>query len=109
MLDNERLKPQKVCFPLRKCLQEAKVPVISLDELLPLNLLDLKEKVSGLSLELELPSAPLREEIIDLLLDKCFEEKKPVRIAGIIQVMEDGHGFILQEKKIGLNRNVLCS
>ena len=71
--------------------------VISLDELLPLNLLDLKEKVASLPVEIELPSAPLREEIIDLLLDRCLEEMKPVRVSGIIQVMEDGHGFLLQE------------
>ena len=62
-----------------------------------LNLLDLKEKVASLPVEIELPSAPLREEIIDLLLDRCLEEKKPVQVSGIIQVMEDGHGFLLQE------------
>ena len=49
--------------------------VISLDELLPLNLLDLKEKVGSLPVEIELPSAPLREEIIDLLLDRCLGKK----------------------------------
>ncbi|HAU59686.1 MAG TPA: transcription termination factor Rho [Opitutae bacterium] len=46
-----------------------------------------------------MPAAPLREEVIDLLLDCCLEQKVPVQVSGIIQVMEDGHGFLLQEKE----------
>jgi transcription termination factor Rho len=71
---------------------------ILLDELLPLSLQGLKERVAELDLGIELPSAPLREEIIDLLLAACLEKVVPVRISGILEVMEDGHGFLLQEK-----------
>ena len=53
---------------------------IDLNDLLDSSLLELKEKVSGLSLELSLPAAPLREEIIDLLLDKCFEKVVPLEL-----------------------------
>ena len=69
-----------------------------LDELLPLSLQELKTKVSKLDLEFELPAAPLREEIVDALLDACLEKVVPVRISGILEVMEGGHAFLLQEK-----------
>ena len=48
---------------------------------------------------MDLGQAPLREEIIDALLAKCLEEKTPVLISGIVQVMEDGHAFLLQQKE----------
>ena len=65
--------------------------------MLALSLQELKEKV--VSFELDLGQAPLREEIIDALLAKCLEDKTPVLISGIIQVMEDGHAFLLQQKE----------
>ena len=34
-----------------------------------------------------------------LVLAQCLEDKLPVALSGIIQVMEDGHGFILQQKE----------
>ena len=97
LLENEEIKTEEGLLSIAEMFAGSEGSVISLDELLPLNLLDLKEKVGSLPVEIELPSAPLREEIIDLLLDRCLEEKKPVRVSGIIQVMEDGHGFLLQE------------
>ena len=97
LLENEEIKTEAGLLSIAEMFAGSEGSVISLDELLPLNLLDLKEKVASLPVEIELPSAPLREEIIDLLLDRCLEEKKPVRVSGIIQVMEDGHGFLLQE------------
>ena len=97
LLENEEIKTEEGLLSIAEMFAGSEGSVISLDELLPLNLLDLKEKVASLPVEIELPSAPLREEIIDLLLDRCLEEKKPVRVSGIIQVMEDGHGFLLQE------------
>ena len=63
-----------------------------------MSLQELKTKVSKLDLEFELPAAPLREEIVDALLDACLEKVVPVRISGILEVMEDGHAFLLQEK-----------
>ena len=85
----------------RPCIEvfvSSESPPIVLDELLPLSLQELKTKVSKLDLEFELPAAPLREEIVDALLDACLEKVVPVRISGILEVMEDGHAFLLQEK-----------
>ena len=43
-------------------------------------------------------AAPLREELVDLLLDSAFgKSDTPVQLSGIIQVMEDGHGFIFNK------------
>ena len=71
---------------------------ICLDELLSLSLQELKEKIVSLPLQMELGTAPLKEEIFDALLASCLEKKTPVRNSGILQVMEDGHGFLLQQK-----------
>ena len=72
---------------------------IDLDEFVVLSQLDLKEKIAALDFDLTLPPAPVREELIDVLLDACLKEGKKVSLSGIIQIMEDGHGFLLQEKE----------
>ena len=72
---------------------------IDLDEFVVLSQLDLKEKIVALDFDLTLPPAPIREELIDILLDACLKEGKGVHLSGIIQIMEDGHGFLLQEKE----------
>ena len=72
---------------------------IDLDEFVVLSQLDLKEKIAVLDFDLTLPPAPVREELIDILLDACLKEGKKVSLSGIIQIMEDGHGFLLQEKE----------
>ena len=99
LLENENFKSETGLLALAEEFAAITDKPISLDELLPLSLLELKEKVIALPLELSLPAAPLREEVIDLLLDCCLEQKVPVQVSGIIQVMEDGHGFLLQEKE----------
>ena len=33
-----------------------------------------------------------------MVLDACLEKKRAVSIAESFKVMEDGHGFLLQEK-----------
>jgi len=99
LLENESFKSEAGLLALAEEFAASRDEPISLDKLLPLSLLELKEKVTALSLELSLPAAPLREEVIDLLLDCCLEQKVPVQVSGIIQVMEDGHGFLLQEKE----------
>jgi len=72
---------------------------INLDEFVVLSQLDLKEKIDGLNLDLTLPPAPVREELMDILLAACLEEGMKVTLSGIIQIMEDGHGFLLQQKE----------
>ena len=72
---------------------------LNLDDFLTLNLLELTEKVRQLPLNEELPAAPLREELFDALLEFTQSTNTPVFLTGIIQVMEDGHGFILQQKE----------
>ena len=99
LLENENFKSEAGLLALAEEFAASTDKPISLDELLPLSLLELKEKVTALPLELSLPAAPLREEVIDLLLDCCLVQKVPVQVSGIIQVMEDGHGFLLQEKE----------
>ncbi len=99
LFENENIKTDEGLALLAEEFAGSGDAPIMLDDLLVQNLLDLKEKVSSLPLEITLPSAPLREEIIDLLLDRCLEDKRPVQVSGIIQVMEDGHGFLLKEKE----------
>ena len=98
LLENESLKTLEGILAIAEEFNSTDSDFISLDNLLGLNLNDLKESVGNLDLEIDLPVAPLREEIIDMVLDASLEKKRAVSIAGIIQVMEDGHGFLLQEK-----------
>ena len=97
LLENESLQTLDGITALAEDFNSSDQKPIELDELLALSLQELKEKV--VSFELDLGQAPLREEIIDALLAKCLEDKTPVLISGIIQVMEDGHAFLLQQKE----------
>ncbi len=99
LMENEELKTKEGISSLAEAFAASKSSPILLDELLPLSLQELKDQVSGLDLEIELPAAPLREEIFDSLLAACLEKVVPVSVSGILQVMEDGHGFLLQEKE----------
>jgi len=98
LLEKEELKTLEGISSLAEAFVASDSDPLLLDELLPLSLQELKDHVSGLDLKIELPAAPLREEIFDLLLDACLEKVVPVRLSGILEVMEDGHGFLLQQK-----------
>lgn len=97
LLENESICTENGLGSLAQEFAGTEHEALELDELLPLNLLELKEKVIALPISVELSAAPLREEILDALLEECLREKAPVRISGVLQVMEDGHGFLLQQ------------
>ena len=97
LLDNESIQSLDGITTLAEDFNSSNQKPIELDELLALSLQELKEAV--VSFELNLGQAPLREEIIDALLAQCLEDKLPVLISGIIQVMEDGHAFLLQQNE----------
>ena len=99
LLECEDFKTDEGIESLLQPLFESGKDRINLDDYLSLNLLDLTDQVRKLDLDEELPSAPLREELIDLVLDCAHKSNTPVALSGIIQVMEDGHGFILQQKE----------
>ncbi len=61
--------------------------------------LDLQElKVRAGALEVELATAPIREEVLDAILARAHELKTPVKATGVIEVLEGGHGMMLQAK-----------
>lgn len=97
LLENESLQTEEGISLLAENFNSSDQKPIELDELLALSLLELKEKVTDF--ELEVGQAPLREEIFDALFAKCLENKVPILVSGIVQVMEDGHAFILQQRE----------
>jgi transcription termination factor Rho len=99
LLECEQCKSEEGVESLLQPLLDSGKDRVNLDDYLSLNLLDLTDQVRALGLDEELPSAPLREELIDLVLDSAHKTSTPVQLSGIIQVMEDGHGFILQQKE----------
>lgn len=99
LMEDDQLKTEAGLIELAEEFVGSENDPISLNVLLALDLQDLKEKARSLPLSLNLSSAPLREEILDAVLLACLESKTPVRLTGILQVMEDGHGFILQQKE----------
>ena len=98
LLDLEELKTVEGISSLAEVFAGSDDPAIHFNELYLLSLPELKERVSSLSLEIELPPAPIREEIFDLLFDACLVKPVPVQVSAIIEVTEDGHGFLLHEK-----------
>ncbi|OUU36325.1 MAG: transcription termination factor Rho [Verrucomicrobia bacterium TMED56] len=96
LLESEAFKTEEGLSTLAEEFVNSEQAPVLLDELLALNLQELKENIA--SHELNLGPAPLREEIFDALFAKCLEIKIPVLVSGILQVMEDGHGFLLQQK-----------
>jgi len=99
LLDSELLKTEQGIDDLVQPFVDGGTDILNLDEFLSLNLLDLTQKVGPFDSEGKLPKAPMREELIDLVLDSALKSETPVTLSGIIQVMEDGHGFILQQKE----------
>jgi transcription termination factor Rho len=98
LMENEELKTREGISSLAEAFVASESSPLLLDELLSLSLQELKDRVSELDFGIELPDAPLREEIFDSLLAACLEKVVPVAVSGILEVMEDGHGFLLQEK-----------
>jgi transcription termination factor Rho len=99
LLDSELLKTEQGIDDLVQPFVDGGKDILNLDEFLSLNLLDLTQKVGPFDSEGKLPNAPMREELIDLVLDSALKSETPVTLSGIIQVMEDGHGFILQQRE----------
>ena len=99
LLEAEDLKTEEGINTLLNPMIDSGNEGLDLDEFLALNLLDLTEKVTQLNLTDGLAAAPLREELVDRILDSALESGTPVSLSGIVQVMEDGHGFILQQKE----------
>ena len=97
LLENESIQSEEGVSALAENFNSSDQKPVELDELLALSLQELKDKIADY--DLDLGQAPLREEIFDSLLAKCLEEKTPVIVSGILQVMEDGHAFLLQQKE----------
>jgi transcription termination factor Rho len=98
LLESEALKTEDGLTALAEEFAGSDNDPINFNELYGLALPELKEKVISLSLEIEMPPAPIREEIFDLLFDVSLKKLCPIQVSAIIEVTEDGHGFLLQEK-----------
>jgi transcription termination factor Rho len=98
LLELETLKTEEGISSLAEIYAASDLSPIKFNELYILALPELKEQVGELSLDIELPPAPVKDEIFDLLLDACLTKICPLEITAIIEVTEDGHGFLLQEK-----------
>ena len=71
---------------------------LDFNSLYGLDLVELKKKASALLPELDFPPAPVREEIFDLIFQNRFEAKIPVKTRGVLEVLEEGYGLLLQAK-----------
>ena len=98
LLEFEDLKSEDGLSALAEVFVASDHQPISFNELYELALPELKEKVGSLSLDIDMPPAPIREEIFDLLFESCLKESFPLQVSAILEVTEAGHGFLLQEK-----------
>ncbi|MGE4551007.1 MAG: hypothetical protein AAEJ57_06420, partial [Opitutales bacterium] len=61
--------------------------------------LDLQElKEQAVAFEVELGTAPIREEVLDAIINRAAENSQLVKVTGVLEVMEEGHGLLLQAK-----------
>ena len=97
LLEYEDLKTEEGVSSLAEVFAASDCPPILHNDLYSLALPTLKEKISELSLEIEMPPAPIREEIFDILFEACLKKSQPIEVSAIIEVMEAGHGFLLHE------------
>ena len=74
LLESEELKTEEGLIALAEEFAGSGQEPICLDELLSLSLQELKEKIVSLPLQMELGTAPLKEEIFDALLASCLEK-----------------------------------
>ena len=98
LLEFDDLKTEDGVSSLAEVYAASDAEAINYNDFYSLDLPELKEKVNDLSLGVELPPAPIREEIFDLLLDACLTKIQPVQVSAILEVTESGHGFLLQVK-----------
>ena len=75
LLESEELKTEEGLIALAEEFAGSGQEPICLDELLSLSLQELKEKIVSLPLQMELGTAPLKEEIFDALLASCLKRK----------------------------------
>lgn len=99
LLESENLKSEESISALLQPMLDSNLPERELDSFLSLNLLELNAKVAELDLGEALPAVPIREELIDGILSDSLKTNIPVSISGVVQVMEGGHGFLLQQKE----------
>ena len=73
---------------------------INLDEFVVLSQLELKEKIAGLGFDVTLPPAPVREELIDLLLDVCLKIGKRLSFPELFKLWRMVMDLSSRKKKI---------
>ncbi len=98
LLEFEELKTDDGLSNLAEVFAGSGDEPIKFNDFYQLPLPELKSRVCELSSEIEMPSAPVREEVFDLLFDTSFKKPQPVQVSAILEVTEDGHGFLLHEK-----------
>jgi transcription termination factor Rho len=98
LLELDTLKTEEGISSLAEIYAASDLSPIKYNDLYTLDLPELKQRIGELPLDIELPPAPVKDEIFDLLLDACLTKICPLEITAIIEVTEDGHGFLLQEK-----------
>ena len=84
LLEFEDLKSEDGLSALAEVFVASDHQPISFNELYELALPELKEKVGSLSLDIDMPPAPIREEIFDLLFESCLKESFPLQVSAIL-------------------------
>lgn len=70
--------------------------VIYLDEILRLPLMELRQWAQD-NVGLETQQLSVRQQLVEAILDKALQERRPVHARGIVELLEDGNGLIAFE------------
>ncbi|MGE9293266.1 MAG: transcription termination factor Rho [Puniceicoccales bacterium] len=97
LLDDESLNTAEAFDALRTEKTAGEAEAISYNELNELNLPDLEKRARELGAEWE--GAPVKKKLLRAILDKASTDNTPVRARGIVELADDGYGFIVYESE----------
>ncbi|QYY37505.1 transcription termination factor Rho [Ruficoccus sp. ZRK36] len=97
LLDDESLNTAEAFDALRAEKTAGEAEAISYNELNELNLPDLEKRARELGAEWE--GAPVKKKLLRAILDKASTDNTPVRARGIVELADDGYGFIVYESE----------
>ncbi|MBC2593197.1 transcription termination factor Rho [Ruficoccus amylovorans] len=97
LLDDETLNSAEAFDALRAEKTSGEAAAINFNEINGLNLPDLEARARELGAEWE--GAPSKKKLLRAILEKAGKDATPVRARGIVELAEDGYGFLVYQSE----------
>ena len=97
LIDDETLNSAEAFDNLRAEKTAGEAEAIDFTAVYQLNLPDLEQRAKELGAEWE--GAPAKKKLLRAILDKATNDATPVRARGIVELAEDGYGFLVYQSE----------